>query len=146
MAPNLFGGAGFQPAYQYPWQTQTTAMPNSQPSSSIMYVDGINVAKMYPLAPGTEGAFFDSGKEDILYRKSTDANGRPSQLRIFRLVEIDESEIDASLAPKIDLSKYITRDEIRELIASSTQAAVDKAISEISLKPTSSKKKKEGDE
>ena len=135
--PNLFGGVGYQPTMQN---------PQLQPSSNIMYVDGINVARMYPLAPNTEGAFFDSVKEDILYRKSVDQNGRPSRLRIFKLVEIDESEINGSATPKIDLSNYITRDEIETLIASSTQAAVDKAISEISLKPTSTKKKKEVDE
>lgn len=145
--PNLFGGVGYQPTLQTPWQTQIpTVTSQMQPSSNIMYVDGINVAKMYPLAPNTEGAFFDSVKDDILYKKSVDQNGRPSPLRIFRLVEIDESEINASVRPKIDLSNYITRDEMEQLVASTTQVAVDKAISEISLKPASTKKKKEVDE
>ena len=133
------------PSFSYPPQgtaLQTFQPSPPQPSSSFVWVQGEAGAKAYPVAAGNKVALFDS-ENPVLYVKSTDLNGRPLEMETYDLVK-RESISPVSVESKIDLSNYITRDEIEAIIVESARKEVDRAISEISLKPTP--KKKRGDD
>lgn len=117
---------------------QTSPMP----SSSFVWVQGEAGAKSYPVAPGNRIALFDS-ENPVVYIKSVDLSGKPDDMEIYDLVKREPQPIEEP--PKVDLTNFITRDEIASIINESVSKEVDKAISGLSLKPAS-KRKKEVDE
>lgn len=139
--------AGYNPYPQYVnptniYQPTPVITPTPPaPSSSFVWVQGEAGAKSYPVAPGNRVALFDS-ENPVVYIKSTDNTGRPSNMEIYDLVK--RTEPTDNKQEMVDLSSYITRDEIESLISSLVSKEVDRAISEISLKPTS--KRKRGDD
>lgn len=102
-------------------------------------------AETFPTAPGETIAIFDS-ENPYVRIKTVDNNGRPLPLKTFKLVEEEEANVEMASAPINDLSAYVTRDELAELVSKVAKDSVDKALSEISLRPASSRKKKEVDE
>lgn len=144
MAYNPYVGTGYNP---YQPSNQFTAIPSPQTmaNTSLIWVQGEAGAKSYPVAPGNRVALFDS-ENPVVYVKEVDIYGKPLEIKIYDLVERTSVAEKVPKEPKIDLSNYITRDEMIDSIASAVSQEVEKAISEISLKPTSSKKKKEVDE
>lgn len=146
MAQSFNAGYGYNP---YP-STQlntgfyTPQIPQSSPnpSSSFVWVQGEAGAKSYPVAPGNRIALFDS-ENPVVYIKSVDLSGKPAEMEIYDLVRRESKPIVET--PKVDLTNFITRDEIATLLAESVSKEVDKAISGLSLKPAS-KRKKEVDE
>lgn len=141
MAYNPYVGTGYNP-YQPP--NQFTAIPSPRPTAntSFIWVQGEAGAKSYPVAPGDRVALFDS-ENPVVYIKEVDIYGKPLDMKIYDLVERTSVPEQVPKEPKIDLSNYITRDEMIDSITAAVSQEVEKAISEISLKPTSSKKKKE---
>lgn len=129
----------------YPNMQQVPVPSTQTASSTLIWVQGEAGAKSYPVAPGNRVALFDS-ENPVVYVKEVDMYGKPLEMKIFDLVERTPQSESKAKEPKIDLSNYITRDEMIASIASAVSQEVEKAISEISLKPTSSKKKKEVDE
>lgn len=132
--------AGYFP--QYPSQSQPVY--NSD-RSSLIWVQGEAGAKSYPVAPGNRIALFDS-ENPAVYIKEVDIYGKPLEMKTYDLVERTAKQEVKEPEPKVDLSNYITRDEMIDSISSAVSQEVEKAISGLSLKPTSSKKKKEVDE
>lgn len=132
----------YQPTYPAgPYANNGMAYPVGQPmtnnqSSSFVWVQGEAGAKAYPVAAGNRVALFDS-ENPVVYLKATDAYGKPQDMEVYDLVKRQVVE-----EVKEPLKEFLTKDEIGKLV----KAEVDKAISEISLKPTSKKKKKEDDE
>ena len=143
------------PQYYYPngyGNTQTMGLSSNfqqqiipatalNPSSSLAWAMGEEGAKAYPVVPGNKVAIFDS-TAPVVYIKEVGLDGKPLEMEIYDMVK---REPVAPELPKveIDMSNYITREEIADLIASTTKVEVDRAISEISLKPS---KRKKGDE
>ena len=76
----------------------------------IVWVQGIEGAKAYPVASGASVLLMDS-EENVFYIKSTDQSGMPSPLRIFDYAERKEE------AQKVDTSQFITRDEFEQKIS-----------------------------
>lgn len=111
------------------------------PSSSLAWAIGEEGAKAYPVIPGNKVAIFDS-TAPVVYIKEVGLDGRPLDMEIYDMVKREPSK-NKPEPETIDLSGFITRDEITELIASAARNEVEKAMSEISLKPS---KKKKGDE
>jgi hypothetical protein len=128
MALNLNAGYGMYPT-----------------ASQMIWVQGPEAAKSYPVAPGNRVPLFDS-ENPTVYVKAVDQMGKPLPMEIYDLVLRKPVEQKEEPKETIDLSNYITRDEISNIISESVSKEVDKAISSISLKPSTSKKKKEGDE
>ena len=145
MAYNPYAGTGYAP-YQNPNQF-TVPPPQQTPTvnNSFIWVQGEAGAKSYPVAPGNRVALFDS-ENPVVYIKEVDFYGKPLEMKIFDMIERTAKPEVEPESPKIDLSNYITRDEMIESVGAAVSKEVEKAISEISLKPTSSKKKKEVDE
>lgn len=124
----------------------TYPQPNAQgtslnPSSSFVWAIGEEGAKAYPVVPGNKVAIFDS-TAPVVYIKEVALDGKPLEMEIYDLVKREQAKLEPEV-PKMDLSNYITRDEIAALVASATKTEVEKAISEISLKPS---RKKKGDD
>lgn len=93
----------FTPNSQY-WAQN----PMNQAQSNIIWVQGENAAKAYPVQPGANVIMLDS-EGDCFYIKSTDLSGMP-QLRKFSYKEITHEHVDmASTTPD-----YITRDEFEK--------------------------------
>lgn len=122
--------------YMWNGTPQEIVAPPQQPNS-FNWVQGLEAVKSYPMAPGTKMAFFDS-EQPRVYIKAVDATGKPMELEIYDLVK---HEPVTEETPKIDTSSFVTEEKMLELIPAVVKQEVEKAISEISLKPTSRKKK-----
>ena len=128
---------GGYPAYGSPYGSSSNS-----PSSSFVWVQGEAGAKAYPVAAGNKVALFDS-ENPVVYIKSTDINGRPNEIEIYDLIKRNSEE---PKEPSMDLSEYIKKKDLETMIAAAAKEQVEKAMSEISLKPTSKTKKKGDDE
>ena len=54
-------------------------MQNNQPNTFVQWVQGINAAKSFPVAPNTSIPLFDS-EANVIYIKSADASGESAQI------------------------------------------------------------------
>lgn len=84
--------------YPYPYYQQTNNIP---------WVQGVEAAKAYPVAPGNAVFLMDSETQRF-YIKTVDSAGIPAPIRAF-----EYSEISNAPAPE----KYVTREEFNKLIA-----------------------------
>lgn len=130
-AYNNYFPIGYQP-YAYPYTTPlaqptvTQPVTTTQPQSTgIVWVQGEAGAKAYPVAAGNSMLLMDSESERF-YIKSTDVSGMPMPLRTFSYKESLEADGEKK---SVDMSNYITRDELEARLSS--------------LKPTTKKGKKE---
>ena len=115
-----------QPQYQQQYQL----------NSGFQWVQGEAAAKAYHVEPGQTILLMDSDNP-VLYYKSTDSSGRPIPMIVYDLVERKQSATD-SVEEKmnIDLSEYIRRDEIEEIILNAVAQSVDQKMSEIQFTAT----------
>lgn len=107
-------------AYYTPYQNQyytqlaqtynpVSAQQNNH--NSLIWVQGIEAAKSYMVAPNTTVLLMDSESQKF-YLKSSDASGMPLPLRIFEYTETTQNaQKQASDAPAVDLSGYATKAE-----------------------------------
>lgn len=106
----------------YPQLYQQQSYPQAYPQQSnngIVWVQGLEGAKAYPVASGASVMLMDS-EENVFYIKTTDQSGMPSPLRVFDYTERTET-------PKVDTSTFVTREEF------------EKRISELKRKPKEAK-------
>ena len=124
----------YQPmqANSYMMQPQYQPQPNQQyqpqSNSGLIWVQGMNAAKAFPVSPGTSQLLMDSESE-CFYIKTTDASGMPLPLRTFTYREVinapkhnsmqsqasSPSQQNNNTAPQIDTSAFVTRTEFNEL-------------------------------
>lgn len=116
---NNYFPATYQPV-QYP-QAQPQAVNNNS-SSGIVWVQGVEGAKAYPVAAGNSVLLMDS-EESVFYIKTTDQSGMPQPLRVY-----DYLERKAQPEQNVDLSGYVTKDEL------------EKRLAEVNKKTTAKKK------
>lgn len=96
-------GYNLNPYYQ---QNPIVAPINTvQQNSGIIWVQGENAAKAYPVSAGQSVILMDT-EDNVMYIKSTDQSGMPLQLRAF---EYKERIANGSKASKTN--EYISRDE-----------------------------------
>ena len=89
---------------------QPAPVQNNQ--SSLIWVQGIEAAKSYLVAPNTTVLLMDSEKERF-FLKSSDASGMPLPLRVFEYTEIVQSGANKpSESQTMDLSSYATKAEL----------------------------------
>ena len=110
-----------QPMVQQPQQIQ---QPQPQTNNGLIWVQGEAGAKSYLVAPNATVMLMDSEGERF-YLKSADASGMPLPLRTFEYAETTPNGNNTAVnAPKndlnIDLGKYVTRDELNEILANLT--------------------------
>jgi len=90
------------------------AAPQQGQAGGIIWVQGEAGAKAYPVAPGGVVSLWDSENQTI-YIKSADMSGLPS----MRVLDYTERGGPPAQAPAqdIDLSAYITREELESILA-----------------------------
>ncbi len=123
----------YQP-YQQPPMQQNIQQPiqTIQPQQILAWVQSEEEAVKYPLSAG-QSIFLMNQNDSYLYMKSVDQLGKTTFMK-KRLVDEDNSD------NKIDMSEFIRREEIDELIDNKIQKEVEKRVSQISFKPTRQKK------
>ena len=84
----------------------------NQPQQSILWCQGIEGAKAYPVGAGNSVLLMDSDSHNM-YIKSADQAGVPS-LRVFEYTEVTGKKEEPK---KVDMSNYVTREELEEIIA-----------------------------
>ena len=119
------------PNYYYPTD-YPYVMPQYQQAQQKTIVDRVQgeaSANVYPVQPGQEVILLDIDNPYV-YRKERGLDNKLTQKR-FRLIE-DEVEPKES---KVDLSGFVKAEDVAQMIAD----AVDKKMSEYTLKPTKKK-------
>lgn len=81
-------------------------------SSGIIWVQGIEGAKAYQLMPNSNAQLMDSENDGIFYLKTCDSTGMCA-LKTFRFEEVTAEK---TAEPMPDMSQYVTRDELKELL------------------------------
>lgn len=136
MIPNYYGNyySNYPQQQQYPQPIQPP-MPQAQPQNQILaWVKDEKEAIDYPL-PSGQSIFLMNQTDDYLYAKSVDQLGKVTFLK-KRLVDESEQKENANMNAK----DYVLREEIEDLITDKIQKEVEKKMSEISFKPTKTKK------
>lgn len=115
--------------YKQPYQQMQIPTPQQpQNNSGIPWVQGEAGAKAHLVAPGQSVMLMDS-ESMRFYIKSADASGVPMPLRVFEYHEVTGGQPQimppmserAQNVPQIDMSRYITREELEEKLAALTQ-------------------------
>lgn len=114
----------YQQNYQYqnmqPVQAVQQQSPTTQQQTSgIIWVQGIEGAKSYPVQAGTTALLMDS-EELVLYIKSVNQSGMPMPLEIYDLMKRNNQQTahtanQQEVIP--DLSGYVTKEELQTAIA-----------------------------
>ncbi len=139
MMPNYYGNyySNYpqQQQYQQPiMMQQPVTQPVQAVSNQILaWVQSEDEAINFPLNAG-QSIFLMNQRDPYLYMKSVDQLGKSTFLKKRLVDESDNRE------PTVDLSEYIRREEIENLISDKIQREVEKRVSEISFKPTKTKK------
>ena len=107
------------PLYQNPYQMPQSNMymPKqlSPQNNGIIWVQGIEGAKAYQIPQSSNIILMDSEK-NRMYIKTSDNIGM-CNLRIFDFTEVTEtSQGHNSVATQPDLSQYVTRDELNNIL------------------------------
>ena len=107
-----------------------------QPQNSILFawVQSEEEGMKFPLATG-QSIFLMNQNADYLYMKSIDQLGKTTFIKKRLVDETDNKE------PTVDLSGYIRKDELESLVCEKIQEEVERRVSEISFKPTKTKRK-----
>lgn len=121
MAYNPYFPTGYQPLYvpqyqQPPQVPQVQPMPQAQTApqvqqgnNGLIWVQGIEAAKSYLVAPNTTIMLMDSEARQF-YIKSADASGMPLPLRVFKFEEVLKQPEKEEKAPEpIDMSNYVEK-------------------------------------
>ena len=83
-------------------------------TNNIVWVQGIEGAKAWQLNPNSMVILLDSEAEGKMYIKVSDNIGM-SSLRVFNYKE-EVATSSANTTKQVDLSQYVTRDEIKNLV------------------------------
>ncbi len=107
----------YYPAYQ-PQMYQNQYNP--QQHGGLIWVQGIEAAKSYPVSAGQSILLMDS-ESNSFFIKTADTSGMPLPLRIFDYTErtagnAPKTAQETHTEPSIDLSAYVTRDELESRI------------------------------
>ena len=113
MAYNYY--PSYYPMYPNGIQMPSTAsnLPSNASSASgggIVWVQGENAAKAYPVASGQSILLMDS-EDSVMYIKSTDQSGMPQPLRIFDYKERISSKQEANNKEMKRSDDYVSRKE-----------------------------------
>ena len=112
MAYNPYFPTYYPSASPYmPLQAPTTPQNAPQTSNSgIVWVQGENAAKAYPVASGQSVLLMDS-EESVMYIKSTDQSGMPLPLRIFDYSERKSGTSQGHIGDISGTTDYVSREE-----------------------------------
>lgn len=116
--PTGYNPYGFQPVSAPFDGTQQYGQGNIQgrqatPQSGLIWVQGLDEAERYPLAPNTAIVLWDIN-DPCVYRKQADATGKPT-LKIYDLIERNVSDVKKKAEyPTLDAFNDL-KDEVRKI-------------------------------
>jgi len=102
-----------QPPVQ-PMQANPIQQPAPQ-NGGINWVGSKTEADNWPIAPGCAVALWDSNNP-VIYLRQADSTGKPST-KVYDLVERTDSPAPQQPAPQVDLSRYVTIDQLEDILA-----------------------------
>lgn len=114
----------------------------SQYNQNMIWVQGVEGAKSYWVAPGNAVLLMDS-ESQTFYIKSAGLDGKPNSLEIFDYTQRVENpqddgtktEVNNTAPEPIDMSQYVTKDEVRAIIkemsSASSEESNDKSKEEV---------------
>ncbi len=102
-----------QPPVQ-PMQANPIQQPATQ-NGGINWVGSKTEADNWPIAPGCAVALWDSNNP-VIYLRQADSTGKPST-KVYDLVERTDSPAPQQPAPQVDLSRYVTIDQLEDILA-----------------------------
>lgn len=131
---------------QMPQSNQQYQTPMQQVYLPLTFVTDYNEAKMFIVKPNQTVYLRDTNNKDIMYIKSVDSQGT-TNLQVKKLVDYDmnnaqqnKCEQPISNEPKIDMSEYVKKEEIKSL--ESKIEELNNIISNMDNKPTYSTQRK----
>lgn len=89
--------------------------PQYTTNNGIVWVQGIEGAKAYQLAPNSNVVLLDSDNEGIFYIKVSDNVGM-CNLRTFNFVEVTNQPQQPPAVSEVDMSNYVTKEELQEAL------------------------------
>lgn len=93
------------------YQQMSYGQPTAQQSLNVIWVQGENAAKAYPIMAGQSAILMDS-ENAVFYIKSTDQSGMPLPLRIF---DYTERSNGVQQETKVEKPEYVTKEEFDKL-------------------------------
>jgi len=98
-------------------QSYFAPMTSIRSTNNIIWVQGIEGAKAWQLAPNSMAILLDSENDGKMYIKVTDNIGMGS-LRVFNYVEelAQPAQGNVTIDSSLDLSQYVKKDELSTLI------------------------------
>lgn len=97
-----------------PMQTNQIQQPAPQ-NGGINWVGSKTEADNWPIAPGCAVALWDSNNP-VIYLRQADSTGKPST-KVYDLVERTDNPAPQQSAPQIDMSRYVTIDQLEEILS-----------------------------
>ncbi len=97
-----------------PMQTNQIQQPAPQ-NGGINWVGSKTEADNWPIAPGCAVALWDSNNP-VIYLRQADSTGKPST-KVYDLVERTDNPAPQQSAPQIDMSRYVTIDQLEDILA-----------------------------
>lgn len=121
---NYMGYAGFNPyqntgyQFQYPQQVYAQQQPTAN-SDGLIYVHGIEGANAYQIPAGVSKVTLWDDTDDCFYVKGYDPTGKPRILawNDYKAHVVEEAKPAAAEAPQIDMSKFVTKDDLNQVIS-----------------------------
>lgn len=96
-----------------PFGQPNTQGRQNQPTNGLIWVQGLDEAERYPLAPNTAIVLWDIN-DPCVYRKQADATGKPT-LKIYDLIERNVSDVKKKAEyPTLDAFNDL-KDEVRKI-------------------------------
>lgn len=96
-------------------KTQFSSYYNPTTTNNIIWVQGIEGAKAWQLAPNSMVILLDSEVEGKMYIKVSDNIGM-SNLRIFNYVEEILPKTSNPANNNLDLSQFVTKEELKNIV------------------------------
>lgn len=125
-----------QPVQPMQQQMQAIQPSSAQQSNGIIWVSK-EEAYNWPIAPGDAAALWDRDNP-VIYLRQADSTGKPST-KVYDLVERTDVQPTQKQAPQIDMSKYLTIEDAKEII----ERCVNDILAERMKRPIKGAKMKE---
>ena len=115
MQPPMMQGAQM-PQQPQPMQTNAgQVQPNGPQNSGIIWVSSKLEADGYLVAPNSAVALWDANNP-VIYLRKADSTGKPSTV-VYDLVERTDNPGPQQSAPQIDMSQYVTLEQLEAILA-----------------------------
>ena len=118
-----YGQAG-NPYQTNQMQTPMMPVPMSIPNKISDFVQGELGATIFAINYCNQEAFmYDIDNENIVYRKSRDANGKMSPITKWKLIPLEEEKTET-----VNLSEYVKTDDVKKMISDSVLDLITETV------------------